>query len=344
MSSLVTGATGFIGRELVNALRRRPDLPLIALSRDPNSAARLWAGAPPEVRRADLERPDTLTGVCEGVEAVFHLAGCAYDENAPAAEVQFRRAIVEGTEALLADAASAGVRRFVFVSTVKAMGEGGDACLDESMEERPVSAYGRAKLAAERAVLEAGARHGMHVSVVRFPLVYGPGNRGNIPRMIRAVDRGVFPPLVDNGNRRSMVHVHDAVRALMAAAERDAADQQVYIVTDGQIYSTRRLYDMIREALGMAPRRWGLPVGVLRAAGAVGDVVGRVRGTPFPLDSRVLEKLIGSAWYSSEKISRELGFRPAHTLADALPGMVAEYRGERGRVSGVRRQTGKQTD
>ncbi|HKJ22042.1 MAG TPA: NAD-dependent epimerase/dehydratase family protein [Gammaproteobacteria bacterium] len=331
MSVLVTGATGFIGRHLVNTLRWDRNLPLIALSRDPDTAARLWSDSSVEVRRGDLERSHTLRGACEGVETVFHLAGCTYGENAldPSAEAQFLRAVFGGAEALLAEAASVGVKRFVFVSSVKAMGEGGEACLDESSPARPVSTYGRAKLAAEEVVLEAGRGRGMHVSVVRLPLVYGPGNRGNIPRMIRAVDRGVFPPLADNGNRRSMVHVHDAVRALMLAAEQDAANQQVYIVTDKQVYSTRRIYDMIREALGLASRRWGVPVGVLRAAGAMGDVIGRVRGSPFPLDSRVLDKLIGSAWYSSEKISRELGFRPAYTLADALPAMVAEYHGEK---------------
>ncbi len=330
MLTLVTGATGFIGRHLVNALSR-DQRALAVLARRAETAAGLWPGAAIDVRFGDLEQPQTLRGTCSGVETVYHLAGCAHKENAydPSTEEQFRHAIVDGTEALLAEAASAGVKRFVFVSTVKAMGEGGEACLDESSPAHPQSPYGRAKLAAERAVFEAGERAGMHVSVVRYPLVYGPGNKGNIPRMIRAVDRGIFPPLADNGNRRSMVHVYDAARALIAAADSAAANGQTYIVTDGEVYSTRRIYDMIRAALGLAPRRWGVPVGMLQAAGAMGDLIGRLRGSAFAVDSQVLEKLIGSAWYSSEKISRELGFRPAYTLADALPAMVAEYQGEK---------------
>ena len=84
---------------------------------------------------------------------------------------------------------------------------------------------------------------------------------------------------------------------------------------------------MIRTAMGLPPRRWSVPLTVLRILGACGDVIGKVRGTPFVLDSQVLPKLLGSAWYSSDKITRELGYHPKYTLRDALPVMVAEYQG-----------------
>lgn len=328
MSNLVTGATGFIGRHLVDALRQRHH-PIFLLARNPDEAQRMWSGMGVTVRGGDLDRSKTLKNVCTGVKTVFHLAGCAHDKNIydRALEKRYWHTIVDGTKALLDEAASAGVQRFVFVSSVKAMGEGGADCQNETSTALPQTAYGRAKLAAEQAVLAAGERYDMHACVLRLPLVYGPGNKGNIPRMIEAIDRGVFPPLPETGNRRSMVHVGDVIQALLLAAEEDASNGQIYIATDGEVYSTRQIYDLIRNALGLAPRRWSVPSTVLYGAGLLGDLIGKVRGTPFAIDSLVLSKLIGSAWYSSEKITRELGYRPTHTLRDALPAMVAEYQG-----------------
>ena len=223
MNCLVTGATGFIGTHLIDALRQHHHT-ITVLTRSPEKASRLWPGASIAVRSGDLDKAATLKGVCDGVDTVFHLAGCAHDESNAAVllENPYRHTLVEGTRALLGEASAAGVKRFVFASSVKAMGEGGPACLDESSPPMPVSIYGRAKLAAEQEVLDAGRRSGMSTSVLRFPLVYGPGNKGNIPRMIKAIDRGVFPPLPRNGNRRSMVHVADAVQSLLLAAQEEA--------------------------------------------------------------------------------------------------------------------------
>lgn len=328
MNCLVTGATGFIGMHLIDALRQH-HRSIVVLARHPEKVSKIWPGTAITVRHGDLDKAASLKGVCDGVDTVFHLAGCAHDKNDldPALETRYWHTIVEGTRALLREAAEAGVKRFIFVSSVKAMGEGGPDIQDESSPVTPESAYGRAKLAAEQAVLDAGRVHGIHTTVLRFPLVYGPGNKGNIPRMIKAIDRGIFPPIPRNGNRRSMVHVADVVQALLLAAQAEAPAQQVYIVTDGVVYSTRDIYDMIRAAMGLPSRRWSVPLTVLRILGACGDFIGKVRGMPFVLDSQVLSKLLGSAWYSSDKITRELGYRPAHTLRDALPAMVAEYQG-----------------
>jgi nucleoside-diphosphate-sugar epimerase len=189
-----------------------------------------------------------------------------------------------------------------------------------------VTPYGRAKLEAEKLVLDAGKRHSLHVCVLRLPLVYGLDNDGNIPRMITAVDSGRFPSLPDVGNKRSMVHVADVVQAALLAAEKPAANGQIYLVTDGQTYSTRQLYAMICYALHRPVPTWYIPTSVLRAMGRTGDLIGRLRGRPFMFDSTVLQKLLGSAWYSSEKIVRDLGYRPTRTLEDAIGEMVDEYR------------------
>ncbi|MCZ6575340.1 MAG: epimerase, partial [Gammaproteobacteria bacterium] len=109
---------------------------------------------------------------------------------------------------------------------------------------------------------------------------------------------------------------------------------QIYLVTDGQSYSTRQLYAMICYALHRPVPTWYIPTSLLRAMGWTGDLIGRLRGRPFMFDSTVLQKLLGSAWYSSEKIVRDLGYRPTRTLEDAIGEMVDEYR--RTKDSGLR--------
>jgi nucleoside-diphosphate-sugar epimerase len=206
------------------------------------------------------------------------------------------------------------------------MGEGGSRCLDESYNGQPETPYGRSKLDAERTTLEVGRRTGLHVACLRLPLVYGPGNKGNLFRMIEAIDRGFFPPLPELGNRRSMVHVEDVARAAVLAAETPSANGQCYIVTDGRTYSTRELYMMICKGLGREIPAWHVPVWVLKALAVAGDAIGKVLGKRFMFDSDALEKLTGSAWYSSEKISRELGYKPVRRFEEALSEMIAWYR------------------
>src|SRR5207302_1975481 len=133
-------------------------------------------------------------------------------------EDAYRTINTDGTRHVLEGAVAGGARCFVLFSSVKAMGEGEDRCLDESFSGVPTTPYGRSKLEAEQATLEFGRRTGLHVTCLRFPLVYGPGNKGNLYQMIAAIDRGIFPPLPEFGNRRSMVHVADAVRAAVLAA------------------------------------------------------------------------------------------------------------------------------
>src|SRR2546426_7006349 len=157
--------------------------------------------------------------VAAGCDIVYTLAGKAHALKEVRGDEDVYRAInTEGTRHVLEGAVAIGARAFVLFSSVKAMGEGGSRCLDESFDGQPETPYGRSKLEAERAVLEIGRRTGIHVTCLRFPLVYGPGDKGNLFRMIAAIDRGVFPPLPELGNRRSMVHVVDAVRAAVLAA------------------------------------------------------------------------------------------------------------------------------
>lgn len=323
MRVLVTGAAGFIGQHLVRRLRR-----------DGHAVrALVRTTVPPRdsIRGADNVIGDVCDAVAmkaavDGCDRIFHLAGVAHAQDGQVDNTHHWAVTVEGTRNVLNGAVAAGVREVVYVSSVKAMGESTNGCLDESSPPDPQTAYGHARLAAERLVMEYGLTQGLHVTCLRLPLVYGCPVKGNLFRMIAAIDRGIFPPLPELGNRRSMVHVTDVVQAAVRAAEIPAAKGQCYIVTDGQTYSTRELYERICRSLGKEIPAWHVPVWTLKVLGGLGDAIGRVLGRRFMFDSDALDKLIGSAWYSSEKISRELGYRPVRCFEDALPEMIAWWR------------------
>ena len=328
---LVTGATGKLGRHLVQALLAR-EARVAILTRAPARARTLWPGAAVDCREGDLEHPATLRPALEGIALVFHLASYSPSpDEADIYEAPGHWAVsAEGTHHLVAAARAAGVPRLVYLSSVKVMGDAAGAGSQPATEDTvpaPDTLYGRAKLAAEGEILAAGGTPGVHACVMRLPMVYGlEDGQGNLGRMITAVARHRFPPWPRHVNRRSAIHVQDAVRAALLCAWHPRAAGRLYLVTDGAPYSTRWLYEQIRLALGWRVTAWGIPLVVLRALAALGTLGEKVTGRAMPLTLATLEKLTGNAWYSAAKINHELGFKARHQLAETIPRLVRDYR------------------
>lgn len=315
---LVTGATGFIGQYLCRSLLKQ-GVELHVLGRSPvdfQATFHSW----------NLTQPVDGSAL-QGVDTVFHLAGKAHElcETSQDADEYFQ-INTEATRKLLEAARQAGVSTFVYFSSVKACGSH-DGAMDESTVVMPDTPYGQSKLAAEELVLEGG--YVPNPVVIRPAMVYGNTEKGNLPRMIRAIAAGRFPPLPEVGNRRSMVHVDDIVQAAILAAERPEAAGQVYIVTDGVPYSTRHIYEWICEALGKPVPGWTIPMPVLNLLAKAGDGIGSLRGRRFMFDTDALEKLVGSACFSSGKIERGLGFKAKRHLRESLP-EITDFLGRAG--------------
>ncbi|NWF36783.1 NAD-dependent epimerase/dehydratase family protein [Mariprofundus sp. KV] len=312
---LVTGATGFIGKNLCGVLsRKHVDLNVLGRKKTGfNAKFHLWNF------EGDLD-PDCL----HGIDTVFHLAGKAHALAETNQDVdQYSYINTDATERLLQACQKAGVKTFVYFSSVKAAGDI-EGSMDELVSVLPDTPYGQSKKASEELVLEGG--YVPHPVVIRPTMVYGNTEKGNLPKMIKAIDSGKFPPLPEVNNRRSMVHVDDVVQAAMLAAEHAEAAGQIYIVTDGESYSTRQMYEWICEALHKPLPVWNLPLFVLKLLAKVGDLIGALRGRRFVFDSDGLDKLTGSASYSSAKIERQLGFKANRNLREALP-EIAQYLG-----------------
>jgi nucleoside-diphosphate-sugar epimerase len=309
---LLTGANGFIGQVLAQKLSALGlEIKLLVRSDAVNQTGDSVA--------LDLTAEWTMNP-CEGVDTVFHLAGKAHALSEIAADdAQYHAVNTEGTRKLLVAAKQAGVEKFIFFSSVKAVADS-VLMLDESDETMPDTPYGLSKRAAEQLVLH--GEYVPHPVVIRPCMVYGNTHKGNLPRMIKAIESGFFPPLPEVYNRRTMVHVEDVVQAAIVAAQHPSACGQIYIVGDGQAYSSRQIYEWICHALDKHIPHWTIPLSLLNRLAKIGDDIGRLNGHRFIFDSQALDKLLGSAWYSSAKIERELDFKASYTLEQALPEIV----------------------
>jgi nucleoside-diphosphate-sugar epimerase len=314
---LVTGATGFVGKHLIDELGGN-GIDFRCLSRKPFPCR--------DSVVADLADKSALTAACSGIDTIFHCAGHAhafasFSGSAAALHWQVNFA---GTRNLVEAAGAAGVKRFVFLSSVKAMAEPGECCADEDFPGQPATAYGQAKRAAEEVVVDTGRRDGMHVVNLRLAMVYGSGGRGNLERMGRLVERGLFPPLPETGNRRSLVHVDDVVAVMRLVADDDRANGRTYIVASSEAPSGRELFDALRSTLGMPRCSWAVPEWLLRAMATGADGLEAIVKRRMPFDSEVLERLLGSAWYSPARIERDLGWRARVSLAAGLAEMLGK--------------------
>lgn len=311
--ALVTGSTGFVGRALVGELRRR--------GWAVRGAARRRAEHDGEtVAVGDLDPTTDWSAALRDVDTVFHLAARVHAVGEAPEERTYQRVNSAATAALAQAAAAAGARRFVFVSSVKVMGEVSPARpFDEADPPQPQDAYGRSKLAAEGELAALAAR--LAVTIIRPPLVYGPGVRANFLRLLRLAAGGWPLPLASARAPRSLVYVGNLVDALIAAATAPHASPATYFVADGRDVSVAELVALLRAEMRLPPRLWPLPAALVRTAARS---IGRADAA---------QRLFEPLQVNSSRIRRELGWTPPAALEDGLRATVrwfidARARGE----------------
>lgn len=323
MRILVTGAGGFLGSTLVNDLLEAGyDVRALVRTGSSSSNWRTWDVIVGDIREARCARTATA-----GCDSVVHLAGKAHAlDDDLVNEDEYRSVNVDGTRQLLEGAVAGGVRTFVFASSVKVFGEQTVGCLDEKAPVAPQTPYARSKWAAEQLVASYARSGGLATVSLRLPLVYGPTHKGNLFRMLSAIDRGWFPPLPRLPAVRSMLHVANFVSAVRAALNAKAFLQPVYVVADAKPYSVSEIYDRLREGLDKPPPRMRVPLWTLTLGARVGDVLQAFLRKSLPLSSSTLEKMIGEACYSPAALIRDLGYQPLFAFESAVPEIIAHYR------------------
>jgi nucleoside-diphosphate-sugar epimerase len=331
---LVTGASGFIGRHLVRALVEAGQ-PVRVLVRSDGAAARVWAvvddlGRPMEEVRGSLEDADSLKAAAGGCEVVYHLAGTY--RGTPA---ELHGSHVAGTARLLRSVSPDA--RFVYVSSTSVYGWDQDWPADETAPPRPASAYGQAKLAAERLVL---ARTTGQSVVVRPTITYGvDDHQGMLARAYRLMRRGIrrFPGT--GHNRIHLTHVDDVVAGLVLVADRGDG---VYLLAGPSATPVRQLFTLLAEGAGLPAPSFGLPAGLVRGVAKGLDGAWSLAGRKgeAPLSRHSVDVLTRDRAYSPVRARQELGWRPEVQVEEAVP-LVGAWLAASGtrsaRVSAARR-------
>ena len=305
----VTGASGFVGRALVERLVGGS--PILALSRSapPTSVHRAcWVQSP------ELDARSTWAPLLTGVDVLIHCAARVHmaSKGGAAELAEFRRVNCLGTLKLAEDAAATGVRRFVFISSIKVNGErtAPDRPFRYDDTPAPVDAYGISKCEAEQELLALGDRCGMGITIVRPPLVYGRGVRANFAALIRLVASGVPLPFGSVNNRRSLVYVGNLADLVATAATHPGAAGKILLASDGVDLSTAELVEKISHAMGKAPRLISVPPVLLQWAASLS---GQRR-----LSKRLLESLAVDIYPTRQALSWAPPFGIEEALAHTL--------------------------
>ncbi|NIF29818.1 SDR family oxidoreductase [Pantoea sp. Tr-811] len=291
---LVTGASGFVGSALCRQL----------------NASGAFSVRAPSRRDGELGAATDWAPLLAGADAVIHAAARVHvmQENANDSQAEHRRVNTEGTLNLARQAAAAGVRRFIFISSIKVNGELSQPGQPLRADDPPApqDAYGVSKHEAEQGLLQLAAATGMEVVVVRPVLVYGPGVKANFLSMLRWVQRGVPLPLGALRNRRSLVFVDNLVDLVMTCLDHPQAANQVFLASDGQDVTLSELLRALGQALGRPARLLPVPPVLLHMAARV---LGR---------GDLAQRLLGSLQVDIAKNRQLLGWAPPYTLQQGL--------------------------
>lgn len=322
MRALVTGASGFLGSHLVDRLLA--DGVVVRALLRPSSSLRWLRGKPIEIVGGDVsEPPERLAAAVAGVELVFHAAGLTKAVD----PVRFDAVNRGGTENLLAACAARTTppQRFVLVSSAGALGPAPAAgAIDESTPPRPVTAYGRSKLAAERALVP--YRRRLALTVVRPGAIYGPRDMELLPAF-RLARRGLLLRLGRGAHWANMGHVVDVARGVVLAGTRPAAAGRDFLIggeniTQGQVLEALAAATGCRRAL-----RLSLPDGLVRLAAGLSSAVGRLGGQPRIFTWDNADRLLARSWaFDQSRAAALLGYRPRWAFAAGARATSRWYR------------------
>lgn len=308
--ALVTGGTGFIGTALVKALHAASWCVRATARTVPERST-----LPVDWREVGDIGPDTSwDGLFDGVDCVVHLAARVHvlKERSSDPSAAFRHTNVLGTARLARTCAEAGVKRFVYLSSVGVHGARSfDGPLSESSPLAPHDYYSRSKLEAEQVLAEIDRNTSLEVVVLRPPLVYGPGAPGNFARLIRLVSSGWPLPLAGIDNRRSLIYLGNLVDAILHCMHHPSAVGQTFLLDDGEPVSTPELIRMMARAMGRAVRMFELPISVLELAGALSG------------KRSAIMRLTNSLWVDSSLIRAHLNWTPPYSMEAGLTVTVA---------------------
>lgn len=311
----LTGSSGFVGQRLSECIANKKEFSLRITTRTLQQK--------PFDRRITVCAPRAISGetawhdALKGCEVVIHAAARVHvmDEKEKDPLKKFREINVDGTLNLARQSAQLGVKRFIFISSIKVNGE---FTLPEQMfspedPPKPIDAYGISKYEAEQGLKLLAAETGMEVVIIRPPIVYGSGVKGNFPKMIRWLETGIPLPLKSVKNKRSLVSLENLVSLIITCIDHPQAAQQVFLVSDGTDLSTADLLQKVGNALNKPVRLFSFPYSLLKC---LAFVLGQ---------GAIFQRLCGSLQLDISKTCKTLGWKPSSDVDKSLGETVQAY-------------------
>lgn len=320
MRVLITGATGFLGSHLAERLVNDGHQVRAVVRKSSKTKFLDSIGA--EIVHASLESGEGLRDAVRDVDAVVHGAAVVKARTAE----EFHDVNAGGTQRVL-DAVceyNPKIRRFVLVSSLAAHGfgdNGGPRPVDA--EPRPVTHYGRSKLAAERVVLE--AKHDIPVTVIRPPAIYGPRDT-EMFKFFQIVNNRVCTFLGSGDNKLSLIYAEDCARAIHMVLDKEHPSGRIYFVEDGRAYTQREFAEAVERALGKRALKFSVPIGLVRVAAVGSDLYGKLANKALIFTSDKVNELAAQQLCDGSHICAELGFQPEVQLEEGARRTVAWYR------------------
>ncbi|MFY0727861.1 UDP-glucose 4-epimerase family protein [Pseudomonas sp. NFX15] len=310
----LTGATGFVGGATLRRLVHSGFNVTVAL----RSGAQLVEDGVSKVYVSGFDGATSWNDSLKAVDVVIHAAARVHVMNDTEVDplAAFRRVNVEGTLSLARQAASAGVKRFIFISSIKVNGEGTEPGIAYSPDDKPAPAdpYGISKMEAEQNLRALAVETGMDVVIIRPVLVYGPGVKANFRNMMRWLEAGIPLPFGAIHNKRSLVALDNLVDLIVTCISHPAATNETFLVSDGDDLSTTRLLRKMATALGRSARLLPIPAWVLQNGAAL---LGR---------KDLSNRLCGSLQVDISKTRSLLEWSPPVSVDDALKATAQHFR------------------
>jgi nucleoside-diphosphate-sugar epimerase len=305
MNILLTGATGFLGSRLATALQSKTDVRLTVTLR---RTVEIDADHIIEVQ--GLDTSTDWSPALAYQQVVIHAAARAHNTKDDVVDplTEYRRVNVDGTINLARQAAAAGVKRFIFISSIKVNGEQTQPVKPFTADDipSPEDDYGISKAEAEVALQQVADKTGMEVVIIRPPLIYGPGVKGNFFNLIKVVQKGIPLPLGVVNNQRSLVAIDNLVDLIITCIDHPSAANQVFLASDGQDLSTTELLKGVAVAMGKPSRLIPVPMSLLML---VASLLGK---------RAVAQRLLGSLQVDISKARDLLGWEPPISVQEGL--------------------------
>jgi len=314
MKILITGATGFVGKAIISKLLEKNNELVAAVRSGSNTLTKTIS----QINIGNISPETDWSSAVNGVDVVIHLAARVHIMNDDAHDslTEFRKVNTEATLGLARQAAEAGVKRFIFISSVKINGE--MTRLNQPFTEQdsvvvPDDPYGLSKYEAEQELLALAKEAGMEVVIIRPPLVYGPGVRANFASMMSWVNKSVPLPFGAIQNQRSLVALDNLVSFIIHCIEHPKAANEIFLISDGEDVSTTQLLRKVAKAFDKKSMLIPIPVSVMTLAA---KLLGK---------ADVANRLFGSLQVDSSKARYLLGWEPVVTMDEQLRKAVSEF-------------------